>query len=132
MRINHSNCDHPKTPKARQICRDWHRAHGSNSTPAPLVEKVRGRAVLDVHTIEDVRDLIKIRKDSVTMFVEYRTGDHLGGGEFVTDETSTVCIRVGGAFIEEKNGYRHAWILGYVGYEETTINENRIVSMELA
>lgn len=46
-RIDHSNCNHPRTPKARKVCRDWHRVHGSNpnNTPAPVV------AETDLHVI---------------------------------------------------------------------------------
>ncbi len=78
-RINHSNCDHPKTPKARKICRDSknekaeRRALSVRPAPTSLRDSLRLAPPVksDRITVSELAELVAEPGVEITVFVKH-------------------------------------------------------------
>lgn len=133
-RINHSNCDHEKTAKARKICRDSknEKAERRALSVRPVKKVTPAPAPASV-TLDELREIIHSDpKNNYLMSVWVVT--HAEDGV----ETRRK-IRVADVFIEGERTDefgrvtrpRDAWIYGAHGKQEITINEKIITSITL-
>lgn len=139
-RINHSNCDHEKTAKARQICRDSKNEKAERKalsvrpvtvqTPKVTVPAPAPVVASDRITVADLAELVAEPGATVTVFMKhcscprFELENGVTGVSHYEDHMPRFAVLVVNSVNLDRNS-----IYGMEGHEEYTVDADTVLDM---